>query len=78
MTTLPATHGDVVRVSQIQLLQPFLTLIASTLLLGERVDNRTFIFVALIMVIVALSRMMPINKTTVSANRKKLINDHSA
>lgn len=56
--------GGVVRVSQIQLLQPFMTLMAAVLLLGERLDARTLIFALLVMAIVAVGRKMPVNEVS--------------
>ncbi len=52
--------GGIVRVSQIQLLQPFLTLMAAALLLGEHLDGRTLVFATLVVAIVAVSRRMPV------------------
>ena len=52
--------GGIARVSQIQLLQPFLTIIASVLFLGESLDNRTVIFAIAVVSMIAISRKMPI------------------
>jgi drug/metabolite transporter (DMT)-like permease len=48
--------GGTARVGQTQLLQPFFTLFAAALLLGETVDATTIGFAALVFVIVALGR----------------------
>jgi drug/metabolite transporter (DMT)-like permease len=52
--------GGVARVSQVQLTQPFLTLIASALLLGEKVSMGMIIFAAAVVATVAIGRKMPI------------------
>lgn len=48
--------GGVVRVSQVQLLQPFLALIAAALLLGERPDGATLLCAAAVLAVVFLGR----------------------
>jgi drug/metabolite transporter (DMT)-like permease len=48
--------GGVARVSQIQLLQPFLTLMASALLLGEQVTLATALVALVVVLTVALGR----------------------
>lgn len=48
--------GGVARVGQVQLLQPFLTLFAATLILGERQNSETFIFALLVIAVVALGQ----------------------
>lgn len=52
--------GGVTRVSQIQLLQPFITIAVSAYLLNEIVDLRTFAFALAVMIIVAISKKMPV------------------
>jgi len=52
--------GGVARVSQVQLLQPFITLFASALFLGEVIDIETMIFVLLVASSVWLGKHMPI------------------
>lgn len=52
--------GGVARVSQLQLLQPFLTLIAASALLGERVTWRMVIAALLVIACIALGRRAPI------------------
>lgn len=54
--------GGVARVSQIQLLQPFVTLAASVAVLQEAITNETYIFAVLVVVVVAIGRRMPIYK----------------
>ena len=48
--------GGVLHVSQVQLLQPFLALIAAALLLGERPDAPTLGFALAVLAVVALGR----------------------
>jgi drug/metabolite transporter (DMT)-like permease len=52
--------GGVARVGQVQLLQPFLTLIGSALLLGEVLDAATWIFAVAVVAMVAVGRRMPV------------------
>lgn len=61
--------GGIARVGQLQLLQVFMTLIASALLLGERVDAQTLAFAALVVAIVALGRRMPVRRVPSAAAR---------
>ena len=48
--------GGIARVGQTQLLQPFLTIIASALLLGESINLVTVSFAIAVFVIVAAGR----------------------
>ena len=48
--------GGIAAVGQVQLVQPFLTIFASALLLGERVDLATFVAAALVIAAIALGR----------------------
>ena len=50
--------GGVVRVSQVQLLQPFLALIAAALLLGERPDAATLGFALAVLAVVVVGKRM--------------------
>ncbi|MCK5810041.1 MAG: DMT family transporter [Cocleimonas sp.] len=52
--------GGIARVSQVQLSQPFLTIVASIILLGEHFDLTTVIFAIAIILVIAISRKMPI------------------
>ena len=54
--------GGIARVSQTQLLQPFITLLASTLFLGEIIDFETMLFVFLVVSSVWLGKQMPIRQ----------------
>jgi drug/metabolite transporter (DMT)-like permease len=48
--------GGVARVAQLQVLQPFFTIVIAALVLGEAVDEETILFAAAIVLVVALSR----------------------
>jgi len=54
--------GGIARVSQTQLLQPFMTIFASVLMLGELIDLQTAIFALFIVATVWLSKQMPIKQ----------------
>ena len=51
--------GGVMRVSQVQLLQPFLALLFAVPILGERLDPATVGFALAVMVVVFVGRRMP-------------------
>ncbi len=53
--------GGIVRVSQIQLLQPFITLAAAALLLGEQLGGRTLFFALLVVVVVMVGKRMQVS-----------------
>lgn len=55
--------GGIARISQLQLLQPFVTLGASALLLSEVIEPSTFVFAVAVLACVALSKRMPIHQT---------------
>ena len=52
--------GGIARVSQVQLLQPFITLLAAVMLLGESINMMTVVFVLLVVATVWLGKKMPI------------------
>lgn len=54
--------GGIARVGQTQLLQPFVTLAASALLLGESLGWRTLVFAALVVLVVAVGKQMPVSR----------------
>ena len=54
--------GGVARVSQTQLLQPFVTLVASAFLINENINLQTIVFAILVIVTVAIGKKMPINQ----------------
>lgn len=49
-------QGGIAAVGQVQLLQPFLTIFASALLLGERLDWATIVAAALVITSIAIGR----------------------
>lgn len=57
-------RGGIARVGQVQLLQPFLTLLASALLLGERLDPTTLLFAAATVAVVWAARRAPVRRPT--------------
>lgn len=52
--------GGIARVSQTQLLQPFITLVASAMLLGESIDLASMLFCILVVITVAIGKRMPV------------------
>ena len=52
--------GGVMRVSQVQLLQPFLALLAAVPLLGERLEWMTVLFALAVMGVVFVGKRMPV------------------
>ncbi len=53
--------GGVVRVSQVQLLQPFVALLFAVPVLGERLEPLTLVFSLAVVAVVLLSRRMPVS-----------------
>ncbi|MBL1176973.1 DMT family transporter [Pantanalinema sp. GBBB05] len=60
--------GGVARVSQIQLLQPFLTLLASAVLLREPITQLTMATALIVVLIVMLGRNAPISRAPKATN----------
>lgn len=54
--------GGIARVGQVQLLQPFMTLIGAALILGESLDARNFLFAVAVIVVVAIGRRATIKR----------------
>ena len=54
--------GGIARVGQVQLIQPFLTLLGAAVILGELLELRTFLFAIAIIAVVAIGRKMPIRR----------------
>jgi drug/metabolite transporter (DMT)-like permease len=52
--------GGVMRVSQVQLLQPFLTLLAAVPLLGEKLEAATVMFTLAVVAVVFVGKRMPV------------------
>ncbi len=55
--------GGLVRVSQVQLLQPFLALLFAVPVLGERLDPLTVVFSLAVIAVVFVGRRMPVRQT---------------
>ena len=58
--------GGVARVSQVQLLQVFVTLIVSYYFLGESLTTRTWLYGVIIVVIVGIGKSMPVKQVSVA------------
>jgi len=58
--------GGIARVSQAQLLQPFITLLASVALLNEPIDVETGVFIFLVVCSVWLGKRMPISQKPIT------------
>jgi len=54
--------GGIARVGQVQLIQPFLTLLGAAVILGEVLEWRTFLFALAIIAVVAIGRKMSIKR----------------
>jgi drug/metabolite transporter (DMT)-like permease len=54
--------GGIARVGQVQLLQPFLTLIGAALILGEALEANNFLFAVAVIAVVAVGRNMTIRR----------------
>jgi drug/metabolite transporter (DMT)-like permease len=54
--------GGVARVGQMQLLQPFLTLLGAAALLGEALESQTMLFALAVMFVVAFGRKMAVRR----------------
>jgi drug/metabolite transporter (DMT)-like permease len=52
--------GGVMRVSQVQLLQPFLALLAAVPLLGEKLEATTVLFALAVVAVVFVGKRMPV------------------
>ena len=56
-----------VRVSQVQLIQPFLSLLFAVPLVGERIDALTLVFAIAVIITVYIGKRMPVNSVPVEA-----------
>jgi drug/metabolite transporter (DMT)-like permease len=54
--------GGVARISQIQLLQPFVTFVLSAIVLGETISAEMIVFAVAVVVVVALGRRAAIKR----------------
>ena len=62
--------GGVVRVSQVQLMQPFLSLAVSAILLGEKITPLMMGVAVIVVAMVAIGRRMPIVKEKTSVHER--------
>jgi drug/metabolite transporter (DMT)-like permease len=58
--------GGIAKVSQTQLVQPFLTIVASVLLLGETADAATWVIAVLVVAVVAIGKTAPVARVSAS------------
>ena len=63
--------GGIARVSQVQLLQPFITLFAAVILLGESINMMTVMFVLLVVATVWLGKKMPVAKAKTESGAER-------
>jgi drug/metabolite transporter (DMT)-like permease len=54
--------GGIARVGQVQLLQPFMTLVGAALILGESLDSRNVLFALAVIGVVAIGRRMSVKR----------------
>ena len=54
--------GGIARVGQTQLLQPFVTLGAAVVMLGEKISGETLLFCASVVIIVAIGKREPMER----------------
>jgi drug/metabolite transporter (DMT)-like permease len=59
--------GGVVRVSQVQLVQPFLAMMFAVPILGERLDAMTVVFAIAVIAVVLIGKRMPVIKPAMKA-----------
>jgi drug/metabolite transporter (DMT)-like permease len=59
--------GGVVRVSQVQLVQPFLAMMFAVPILGERLDAMTVVFAVAVIAVVLIGKRMPVIKPSMKA-----------
>lgn len=58
--------GGIARVGQVQLLQPFLTMLAALLLLGEPFDWHNLVFAIAVIGVVVIGKRMPVKQVTLN------------
>ena len=56
--------GGTVRVSQVQVIQPFLSMLLAVPLLGERLDAMTVVFALAVIAVVWLGKRMPVDRAS--------------
>ena len=54
--------GGIARVGQVQLIQPFLTLLGAALITGESLEMRNILFALAVIAVVAIGRRMTIRR----------------
>jgi len=54
--------GGIARVGQVQLLQPFLSLLGASLIAGEALEARNLVFAAAVLAVVATGRRMSVKR----------------
>jgi drug/metabolite transporter (DMT)-like permease len=54
--------GGIARVGQVQLLQPFMTLLGAALLLGETLAGRNMLFALAVLIVVGFGRKMAVRR----------------
>ena len=59
--------GGVMRVSQVQLLQPFLALLFAVPVLGERLETTTLLFALLVVAVVFIGKRMPVKAAKIES-----------
>jgi len=64
--------GGAVRVSQVQLVQPFLSLLFAVPVLGERLDAVTVLFALAVIAVVFVGRRMPVHAAARAARTERL------
>jgi drug/metabolite transporter (DMT)-like permease len=62
--------GGVMRISQLQLVQPFLSLLLAVPLLGERLQVTTLAFALAVVAVVFIGRKMPVQRTRAAPARR--------
>jgi drug/metabolite transporter (DMT)-like permease len=60
--------GGSLRVSQVQLLQPFLSMLFAVPILGERIDVSTLVFMLAVMATVFIGKRMPVGALPIAAS----------
>ena len=70
--------GGTVRVSQVQLVQPFLSMLVAVPLLGEKLDAVTVGFGVAVIATVFLGKKMPVSQPTIMANSPSKIRAHNS
>lgn len=55
--------GGVAKIGQLQLLQPFVTLAAAALIIGERITNLQIVFALIVVIIVTIGRKTQVSRT---------------